>query len=297
MADSLKFLKGRKKLLMAAISLIGLLAAPVPLLAQTGPKGDDEIVQSFLADKARGRGNTDATHQKRGKGASASEMRRMVKALSFEKPAPFDKLPATSSDALSESLAFDAADYLISVGWEPNDIRAMTRSGFDPLTAAIRLIRGSSTQDDRIMLSPIIVIGEIKSVSNEDLSDGFGSTVSFQAKSVIASPRGKPLPPTLLIRQKSGLMTGRGREVIGSDFGEADIGRTYMLLLSDDRYQQSSGEGGKQGKGGSPDALFVVLSAFDAITVDASGTGFEKPLDNGMTSAEQLRARVGQLRK
>lgn len=261
------------------------------------PKTDAQIISEFLADKKNQRATTDTGHQKRGVGAEAAELRQMVKALSFDKPAPGVNIPQEDASALSESLSLDAADYLTSLGWKPNEVRAMQKNGFDALAAAVRLIRGSSTQADRLMLSPFIVIGKVTSVQVEDLSDGFGSTVSLSNVRAVAEPKGKPLPGSISIRQRSGEATSRGVVFYDSDINQPQIGQTVMLLLSNDRYTQSVTERGKGQAKGKKGEIFMVRSAYDVPELNDAGDTFAVPLEDGTTGVEQLSAKLASARK
>ena len=219
----------------------------------------------------------------------------MLRAASLEKAKPFD-IDSGRSDALTESLAVDAADYLASLGYKAVDIRTLAKAGFDPLGAAARLIRGTSSQMDRIALAPYVVAGEIVDVRVEDLGDGFGSTVVFRPQLVLASPQGSTLRGDILIRQESGVMTGRGRTFFTSDFKAAEPGR-HLLLLSDQRYEQVAAQKGKRGRGNGPSSTYMVRAAFDQLPLTADEARFLNPLEDGITTVEALRGKLDSIRK
>lgn len=269
-------------------------SSDVPVI---GPKSEQQIVADFLLDKNNERAAANSAHQKRGVAADAVELRQMAKALTFEKPSPGSDITQSDTDALSDNLAMDAADYLISIGWNSNEVRTIQRNGFDSLSAAIRLIRGSSSQMDRIMLSPYLVLGKVSAVRVENLGDGFGSTVVLSNLQMLAEPKGKPVASTIAIRQSSGLSTPRGAIFYDSDISRSDVGKSYMILLSDDRYIQKASEGNKGTAKGKNGEAFMVRSAYDLPSLNEAGNEFQFPLEDGTASVEQLKAKLAVVRK
>lgn len=263
--------------------------------AAEGPVAPAAAVDKFLADKASEQGRASAAFASRGRSADNAEIRSMLRAASIEKAKPFD-IDSGRSDALTESLAIDAADYLTSLGYKAVDVRTLAKAGFDPLGAAARLIRGTSSQMDRIALAPYVVAGEIVDVRIEDLGDGFGSTVVFRPQQVLASPQGSTLRGDILIRQESGVMTGRGRTFFTSDFRAAEPGR-HLLLLSDQRYEQVAAQKGKRGRGNGPASTYMVRAAFDQLPLTAGGARFLNPLEDGTTTVDALRGKLDAIRK
>jgi hypothetical protein len=68
-------------------------------------------VDKFLSDKASEQTRAGAAFGSRGMSADNAEIRNMLRAASIEKAKPFD-VDAGRSEALTQSLAIDAADYL-----------------------------------------------------------------------------------------------------------------------------------------------------------------------------------------
>lgn len=292
-------MKSRYSKIVLACSLATAVSAAAVMAqepgAAEGPVAPAAAVDKFLSDKASEQAQAGAAFGSRGKSADNAEIRNMLRAASIEKAKPFD-VDAGRSEALTQSLAVDAADYLTSLGYKPVDIRTLAKAGFDPLGAAARLIRGTSSQMDRIALAPFVVVGEVVDVRVEDLGDGFGSTVVFRPQEVLASPQGSTLRGDILIRQESGRMTGRGRTFFTSDFKSAEAGR-HLLLLSDQRYEQVAAQKGKRGRGNGANSTYMVRAAFDQIPLSPDGARFANPLDDGTTTIEALRSKLDSIRK
>jgi hypothetical protein len=283
-------------LLVSAAASFGVAAAPAQEPgAASGPVSAEAAVDDFRSDKAAEQARAGAAFQARGRGADAAEIRNMLRAASLEKAKPFG-IDERRSVALTESLAIDAADYLVSLGYKAVDVRTLAQAGFDPLGAAARLIRGTSSQMDRIVLAPYVVAGEVVDVRVEDLGDGFGSTVVFRPHEVLAAPQGANLRGDILIRQESGTSTGRGPVFYTSDFRGGEPGR-HVLLLSDQRYEHVSAQKGKRGRGNGPGSTYMVRSAFDQLPLAGDGTRFASPLEDGTATVEALRTKVQAVRK
>jgi hypothetical protein len=263
--------------------------------AAEGPVAPAAAVDKFLSDKASEQAWAGAAFGSRGKSADNAEIRNMLRAASIEKAKPFD-VDSGRSEALTQSLAIDAADYLTSLGYKPVDIRTLAKAGFDPLSAAARLNRGTSSQMDRVALAPYVVAGEVVDVRVEDLGDGFGSTVVFRPQEILASPQGSTLRGDILIRQESGRMTGRGRTFFTSEFKSAEPGR-HLLLLSDQRYEQVAAQKGKRERANGPSSTYMVRAAFDQLPLSPDGARFLNPLDDGTTSVAALRSKLESIRK
>ena len=263
--------------------------------AADGPVPPAAAVDAFLSDKAAEQARASAAFQARGRGADAAELRNMIRSASIEKARPFD-VDERRSAALTESLAIDAADYLAGLGYRAADVRTLASAGFDPLAAAARLIRGTSSQMDRISLAPYVVVGEVVDVRIEDLGDGFGSTVVFRPQEILASPQGTSLRGDILIRQESGRTTGRGRTFYTTDVTAAEPGR-QVLLLSDQRYEQLTAQRGRRARGNASGSTYMVRSAFDRLYLTPDGTRFAAPLADGIATVDALRTRLDAIRK
>lgn len=292
-------MKSRLSKIALACSIAGAVTA-VAVAAQEsgtaeGPVAPAAAVDKFLSDKGAEQARASAAFQSRGRSADNAEIRNMLRAASIEKAKPFD-IDAGRSAALTESLALDAADYLTSLGYKAVDIRTLAKAGFDPLGAAARLIRGTSSQMDRIALSPYVVAGEVVDVRVEDVGDGFGSTVVFRPREVLASPQGSTLRGDILIRQESGIMTGRGQTFFTSDLKAGERGQ-QVLLLSDQRYEQVAAQKGKRGKGNGANSTYMVRAAFDQLPLGTDGARFLNPLEDGTTTLEALRTKLANIRK
>lgn len=271
----------------AAASLPGQDSAPSPA---SGPAYDaDAALNTFLADKTSAQAASMAAFQRRGKGGDAAELRRLVRGALTDPPRPLPALDASRSERLTESLANDAADYLAGLGYGPGTLRS--ERGFDRSAAAVRLIRGTSSQDDRLGLAPWVVAVEIVDVVFEDLGDGYHSTVIARPVDVVKAPRGAAAPTEIRIRQMSGATTARGRTLYSSEFAPGQRG-TFLLALSDEFYQHSATVRGGASRGRSGSTLYMVRVAPDSPPVAGSGTSRTVRLETGAASLEQLRSRL-----
>lgn len=260
-------------------------------------KSDQQIVDEFIADKKSDHATADKIYADRSKNADAAQMRQMVRALKFDRPQPTQGLSVDTTNQLPDLLATDAADYLTSLGWKTSDVRELARNGFDAGNAAIRVIRGGSTQFDRVILAPYVISGKIISVKSDDLNDGFGQTIAFKPEAYLAKPNGKPLPKTLLLRQSSGEITARGSTYYSGDFSENDINKSVIILVSDERYLQRSSEKGKRPKENKQSEIFVVQSAADVIALEDDGETIKDPQMNGASNVESLTQMILKYRK
>lgn len=266
-------------------------------LENAAPKSDRQIVDEFIAQKKAEHTKTNEVQSRRSTASDGQQMRKMIRAINFDRPKPTDSLPTDVTNQLSDLLATDAADYLTSLGWKPNAVQQLTKNGFDAGNAAIRVIRGGSSQLERIVLAPYVVKGKIVSVRTENLNDGFGQTISFAPEMYLASPNGKPLPETLMLRQSSGEMTSRGQTYYSGDFTKDDVGRSVILLLSDDRYLQRSSEKGKNAKSSNQSEAFVVQSADDVLALKSDGNTIESPQMSNIEDIQSLQKTISQYRK
>ena len=280
--------------LLAGASLVAAVAAQEPGEA-SGPAAPEAAVDRFLAEKSAQQSRSEAALKRRGRGADSAEIRGLLKAARIDSPKPFG-IDGERSARLTDSLATDAAHYLAGLGYKPVDLRAMADGGFDALGAALRLIRGTSNQMDRLALAPYVVVGDVVEVRVEDLGDGFGSTAVFRPRTFLSSPQGATPKGDILIRQLSGTTTGRGQTFYSSDLSTDDKG-SYLLLLSDQRYQQVSEERGRRPRQNGPSATYMARTAFDQIRVSGDGASFAAPLEDGTTTVSALEAKLGAIRK
>lgn len=97
--------------------------------------------------------------------------------------------------------SLDITRFMVALGFTARDIRALKAHGIDPVRAWVQQ-NGMSTPENRAMLVPAVVVGELLDVTNELLGDGFRSTARFRVVEALSG--GAAAGEEVLVRLVSG---------------------------------------------------------------------------------------------
>lgn len=120
--------------------------------------------------------------------------------------------------ALTETVAY----YLASVGFLPNDIRRLQRSGLDPLASATKTVSARPDLMDRIVVGEEVAIGEIVSARRESEQSPLVA-VTVRLNDVL---KGSAAPGALRTVTTVAGLDGTGNQ-------NSVPGQQYLLFLSD----------------------------------------------------------------
>lgn len=301
----MKWLSRNARRLGAAVAAVGLLPIPLSAVAQeatqeqaasTGeavPKADpalaeararrtnDEAVSNFLNRKKQRQQRRERALGERGNATDAQELRRLYRALNIPKPSPKAQISSANETALGESFETDAVQLLQSLNFRPARIKKLADAGFNPLQAAAGYIRGTSTIVDQGLLSDIVAVVRVTAVRNEQLGDGFRSTVLLEIVDPIA---GRSPNKPIALRQLSGQDTDGSTIEVSTDLKPSD-GQTYVVMLSNGLYEQLARESGGQpaGKAAGATRNYVLLGSSYQVQGDSLVA-----TDGGATSTTSL---------
>lgn len=257
----------RKLSSVALASILGF-AVPAVIVAQESAvvhpanasteRSDDASVKDFLARKAVQQSRRQIALGKRGADNDAAEVRALFRAGNVERPAPKTSISLANKAGLGDAFETDTVQLLQSVGLNPGRIKALTAAGYDPVTAASAYVRGNATLQQQALLSSAVVVARVSEVRQEDLGDGFRSTVLLE---VIDPILGNMKNGKLALRQASGLDAQGRRLDVSSDLSPIP-GQSYVLMLSDGLYKQLALESGGKPAGGSIDYFVLFGSSY-----------------------------------
>jgi hypothetical protein len=187
-----------------------------------------------------------AVLQQRGRAADEQQLRDIFGRARIPRPAPGGGVSAATVSALATSVETDTVQLLQSLGVDPGRVRRLAAAGFDPLQSAADLIRGTASITDQALLADLVAIVRVKEVRNERLGDGYRSSVVLDIVEEIAGRAGGR---EIAVRQMSGL-DENGESVWVSEDLHAVVGQTYVVMLSQEYYEQLAAEktGGRRAR-------------------------------------------------
>lgn len=212
------------------------------LVEARAKRTNDQAVSGFLSRKKQRQQRRERALGERGNPTDAQELRRLYRALNIPKPNPKAQVSAANETALSESFETDAVLLLQSLNFRPARVKRLSDAGFNPLQAAAGYIRGTASIVDQGLLSDIVAVVRVTGVRDEQLGDGFRSTVLLEIVDPIA---GRSPNKPIALRQLSGKDTDGSMIEVSSDLKPTD-GQSYVVMLSNGLYEQLARESGGQ---------------------------------------------------
>ncbi len=131
----------------------------------------------------------------------------------------------------------------------------------------------------------------------EDLGDGFGSTVTFRVADNLVGTGA----PSLVLRQRSGLVDGGDTITFSTDFSQSDVGNIFLLTASEGLYDEGSAVRNARPaqKGGGAARLHVQLGTRYLITEGTAlpiyGAGQPMPVAGAIQDLATLKQAKGRL--
>ena len=233
-------------------------SVPVSSAEASTERSDDASAKNFLSRKAVQQSRRQIALGNRGADNDAAEVRALFRLGNVERPAPKASISPANIAELGDAFETDTVQLMQSVGLNPGRIRALKAAGYDPVTAAAAYVRGNATLQQQALLSSAVVVARVTEVRQEDLGDGFRSTVLLE---VIDPILGNVKNGKLALRQASGLDAQGRRLDVSSDLSPI-AGQTYVLMLSDGLYKQLALESGGKPAGGSIDYFVLFGSSY-----------------------------------
>jgi hypothetical protein len=214
---------------LAGLVAILILMAPIThAQEQSDAANDDQAVDIFIKRKGQDQSRRQAFLEKVGLTKDQQELDQSTRASGFKRPRPSLTLSAERLASLETSLATDVSQMLAFVDLRPKKVKTLVEAGFDPVQSAVSFARGEGTLFDQAILSDRTVVGKVRSIKNEDLGDGYGSTVTLD---VLGTLVGRTGPQRAVFRQRSG-----STSAYGNDFTVDDT-NTYLISLSRGIYE------------------------------------------------------------
>jgi hypothetical protein len=144
-------------------------------------------------------------------------------------------------DQVENALLQTLADYLASVGFQPNDVQTLRKAGVDVVQAGSNGLFGTATSIDEAAVAEAIVIARVDRRADDSApNDGLASTLFVTIEKSYKGPYSAG--QTLRIRQLSGGTTAVEGEI------DNTAGQRYLLFVSPTYYQTRTGSA----KAGSP---------------------------------------------
>lgn len=275
-----------------AISALAQESSPTPadsaLSAERAGRTDEQNLSAFLTRKQVQQEKRSAGLARRGTNRDEAELRQIYRALGTAKPRPNTALSPASLSALETAMETDAVQLIQSLDITPQRVKQLASAGFDPLVASAAYIRGSATLVQQALLADVVALVTVGTVRNEDLGDGFRSTVVFD---VVDPITGRIKGSQVALRQMSGDVAGGGTVEVFSDI-KAQPGQSYLLMLSSGLYQQMADEsGGKPASG--PVDFHVLFGSSYTVSGDTLVPSF--PGAEPRTSLSALKTELSEL--
>lgn len=198
----------------------------------SAPRSQDEATRAFLDFK---RSDQAARAGKIGDAENLRSLNGLVKGLGIKPPSPKMVQDSATLAALNEAMIVDIAQLLASRGFKPGDLR---KAGADPgalAGSAARHIRGDATLSDEVALADTVIIGRVqRTVSTEDLGDGYLSTVEILVES--STKGGFAAGQTIKLRRRSGasgttLLTTSSEDPFADGASVALVGSAALYLV------------------------------------------------------------------
>ena len=231
-------------------------------------------------------------------------IRAIVERTPVRRPVP--PAPGETTDRWEESLPSKAGSlqqthFLIAYGFDLRQVEALTRAGFEPVTA-VEYMNGQATMQRRAMTATDIVIAEPVAVDLDDRGeDGYFSTVRWR---VIESLKGDTAPGSeLRERMASGLRANDAGEVAyrqGMDEPylipglpqSLEPGSRWVLHLNDALYRHPAFVNGGKGASRGDGKWFVSIPWVTPARIDEDGMARPVSLYPEPFAVEDLRETV-----
>lgn len=253
-------------------------------------RSDDAALSEFLAIKTAKQAKRKSALDQRGQGGDEAEIRQLFKNGRIDRPNPSSNVAPANSAALAEAFETDTVQLLQSIGLKPGRVRSLTKAGYDPVEAAAAYVRGSATLQQQALLSSAVVVARVSEVRQEDLGDGYHSTVVLDVTEAIL---GRYRSGKIALRQASGI-DSQGRQIeVSSDLHPAP-GQSYILMLSDGLYKQTALESGGKPAGGAIEYFVLFGSSY---TLDGDVIEGSFPGAAPMSSLTAFKADLAQVSK
>lgn len=226
---------------LAAALLIGTAVAQEPAPGRT----QEESTRAFLAHKRQ------LQNERSGRiadQANLGALNAMVRAVAVIPPAP-SFVDKSNLAGLNDSFQVEIAQTLAVLGFKAGDLRRSPEASSAYVQAAAARIRGGATLDQEKLLADTVLTGTVAKTVQEELGDGFRSTVEILVDRPVkgAAKAGD----TIRLRRLSG--KGADNRVLSvSDEDRLADGAKVALIASNARYQSDFGARGR------PCALCVV---------------------------------------
>lgn len=180
---------------LAITVAIGPLLSAVPAFAQQGAtpgaESNDASMEAAARDFLNRKQAAQARREERLRGSGRAnaipQLRRLIAQSDFVRPSTTGVSGATQ-ESLRESLITDAAQYLAAADFAPNRVSAYLRAGFNPLDAAISIVRGSPSARDAAVLANRVVVGRVTDVEDTGTAEEPTSIVTLTVTENVLGP-------------------------------------------------------------------------------------------------------------
>ena len=143
--------------------------------------------QSFVAEKRANQSRVQGLLDRRGRGNGVGPLKRLLNDLDFARPNT-PGISAETQAAINDSLLTDAAQYLAASNFAPNKVNAYLRAGFNPLEAAIAIVRGTPSPANVAILADRVIVGRVLSVEASGSPAERTSIVTLDVDDTVLGP-------------------------------------------------------------------------------------------------------------
>ena len=221
-----------------ALGLAGAAAAQEP-----PPPPAEGVADRYIELRETGQRNLAARLEVAGRTANLTAIRALVKA-NLKSRTYTMKITGASPERLQSIDVEDVAQFLAVLGYTASDLAPGKPRALILVESASRAVLGGSSLRDMVILSPVVVVGEVVSHKPDTQTDtAYRSTAIVRITESVKG--GLPVGSTIAFRQQSGPMSGGLYLQLSSEIPR-DAKGPYLLFLSDAAYD-IRGRGGRKG--------------------------------------------------
>lgn len=226
---------------LAFCALLGLSGAAI---AQEPPPPTAEgVADRYLEIREGGQRSLAASLETAGRTANLAAIRALVKANLRHRNYAM-KITGATPERLQSVDVEDVAQFLAVLGYTAKDLAPGNPRALQLVESASRAVLGGSSLRDMVFLSPVVVVGDVVSITPDTQTDSaYRSTANVRVTESLKG--GIPVGTTVAFRQQSGPVSGGLYLQMSSEIPR-DAKGPYLLFLSDAAYE-IRGRGGRKG--------------------------------------------------